>query len=225
VSRFLDFIFRFAYNKNMEKCTICGKEFASKRGLLIHAHTHKPANNQSIPATQESRMPQIEPEINFLQEVDTMGKRVESRYCPTCGKDYNEVKVWEVPERTVVDDSAVASLQKSIDELAKKLDFKETDKKLIDISAAVNTLTEALGSHPKPSEELFKIWENCPECKANWEKLKDSISSQIEPKMVKMVPEHISEHIEHCPECRTLWEAKLKQESKKESGLEWLWQK
>jgi hypothetical protein len=167
-----------------------------------------------------------------------MGKIVESRYCPTCGKDHNEVKKFEIPVDTVIDSAGVKELESlfigladKVEEMARKVPeinqqvAKALEQATKHFENEVGKLAKALTAHPKPSERFIEeVWESCPECKPEWEKIKAKLGTKhLDP-----------EHIKDCPECQELLakagykkpeEVEVPQASASQEQSTWWWAK
>jgi len=144
--------------------------------------------------------------------------RVQNRYCPTCGHDHVEVKTWEIPEVPVIDREGVGKLEEKLTSLTSELESLKqnspaTLKLLTEIKNSIQTIGNQLLRHPKPSEEFISnFWENCPECKESWEKIKSRIEERAVNKFANNAHLFTDEHLKNCPECK----AKLENLTKKE---------
>jgi ssDNA-binding Zn-finger/Zn-ribbon topoisomerase 1 len=129
--------------------------------------------------------------------------------CPNCSKPV-----------VIPDQVDVGPLQRQVAQLEARL------------GAKVDGVAQSMGSHPKPSVELFDLWSNCPECKGLW----DKVRAELKEKAIKSV--HVKPSLavirefENCPECREAWE-KMKRDSPQlfkptepaPAGTKWWWDK
>ena len=140
-----------------------------------------------------------------------MSRTVESSSCPTCGAKHSTgtVQRYEIPEIPVVEMKAVNELRKQIDDLdtaVKNIKFPEIKfpevslpegfgdmcSKFPELCERVDKLEEQssktldlISSHPKPTEQLEKVWEDCVECKDLWLHWKNKIGEEAATKAVE----------------------------------------
>ena len=140
---------------------------------------------------------------------------IEGRYCPTCSHDHGTVQKFEVPVVPVMAGS-VGDIQGKIDDLlgrvsgGDKTDLKPVESLLGSLSAQVKQLSGEMGTHPKPTRDFIQqVWEDCPECQAQWNQIKGEIGEEATRGLHIFTPEHI----DSCPECKQQLEAMLTKQS------------
>jgi hypothetical protein len=129
--------------------------------------------------------------------------------CPSCGRPV------VTPEPT-----DVRPLQEQLARLEAQL------------TAKVDGVTRAMGSHPKPSKELLDLWANCPECKPLWNQVRTELNKQAAKNAHVRPSLSLIQEFENCPECKEAWE-RLKKDSPElfkpkeqaQTGTKFFWQK
>lgn len=142
-----------------------------------------------------------------------MSREVRERICPTCGTDHHEVKTWQIPEVSVVEKEAVEKLGSRIGGIEEKIasiklpEVKIPEVNLQPLQADLATLKEAVNkaffSHIKPSVDLVKSWEDCPDCKNDWAKIRAGIAGETKKQAHPVFNDEYLAHLESCPTCKS----------------------
>lgn len=189
-------------------CKLC--DFVGPTSQALGGHvSQKHHNSESTdpPRVESTDPPGVDQEADseILLGGTTMSRIIESSKCPTCGTKHDSIKKFEVAEVPVVDQEGVGKILSGFEELKNLIGTSPggVDAAALKAGLAHNTkvidqLAQAFIRHPKPTQAFIdEAWENCPECKAAWEELKNQIRGQTaSPHIVS------SEHIKDCPDCQ-----------------------
>jgi len=78
--------------------------------------------------------------------------------------------------------------------------FPELCGQVSSLQRQVKGITEVMASHPKPDERLINIWENCPECRPELDRLVKS--GAFNKGQHPVLSEELLKQWASCPECR-----------------------
>jgi len=135
-----------------------------------------------------------------------MAKIVQSKTCPTCGAAHptGVVQQYSIPEVPVLDEKMAKEFNESIQNMKNAIDnikfpevkipeglddfctkFPDLCKQVDHLGERINHIGEIIDSHPKPTKNLEKIWDDCEECKDLWGKWKGEIGEEAATKAIQ----------------------------------------